>query len=131
MGRRIDSPIANPQNYHPLVGLRNIGNFVKGKVTEKGETVNKNPVITLELIDLEGSTSKSVSKGVYAEVEVGVGDLVQLVGNLKDLKDKFPSIQLGDYVLIKYEKDIPTKRGRAMKGFAIDVFDTKEELEAA
>ena len=121
MGREIQSQNRTPQNFHPLVGIRTLGDFVKGKLIEIGETVNKNPVITLELIDLKGSTSKSVSKGVYEEVEVGEGDVVQLVCNLTDLKAKVPLIPLGAIVTITYEKDIPTKRGRAMKGFKVIV----------
>ena len=121
MARTIESPRANPQNFHPLVGLRAIGNYVKGKVLEIGTTANKNPVVALELIDLDGSTSKAVSKGVYQEVEVAAGDTVQIIGNLKDLNAKLPLLAVGDIVTITFTHEIPTKRGRAMKAFKVEV----------
>jgi hypothetical protein len=119
--RTIESPRANPQNFHPLVGLRAIGNYVKGKVLEKGTTANQNPVIAISLIELDGSTSKAVSKGVYQEVDVAEGDTVQIIGNLKDLKDKLPQLEIGDVVTITYKNDVPTKRGRAMHIFEVKV----------
>ena len=121
MSRTIESPVQSPKDFHPLVGLRTIGQYVKGKVLEMGTTANKNPVICLELIDLEGSTSKAVSKGVYQEVEVKVGDKVQVIGNLKDLNAKLPLLAVGDVVTITFTHEIPTKRGRAMKAFKVEV----------
>lgn len=87
-------------NFPPLVGIRKKGNFVKGKVVEKGQTKGQNPTVTLALIDLEGSTSISPSKGVYTEVEVGAGDAVQVIGSVKDLREKLPQLEIGDVVTI-------------------------------
>ena len=121
MARVIESPVQNPQNFHPLVGLRKIGQYVKGKVLELGSTANKNPVVVLDLIDLDGTTSKAVSKGVYQEVDVAIGDKVQMIGNLKDLNAKLPLLAIGDVVTITFTHEIPTKRGRAMKAFKVEV----------
>lgn len=123
MSRTIESPIQNPKDFYPMVGLRKHGQFVRGKVLEVGKTANDNPVVTLELIDLDGTTSKSVGKGKYEEVDVAVGDKVQLIGNLKDLKDKFPFLHKGDVATITYKSDLPTKRGKDMKIFEILVDD--------
>lgn len=123
MARVISSPVQNPKDFHPMVGIRKHGQYVKGKVLEIGQTTNKNPVLTLELIDLDGSTSKSVSKGVYQEVNVEIGDKVQLIGNLKDLKEKLPFLEIGNVVTVTYKSDIPTKRGRDMKIFEVLVED--------
>lgn len=119
MGRVI--PGAVKGDFHPMVGLRKLGNYVKGKVTEVGSTTSKNPFVTLELIDLDGSTSKSVAKGQYEEVEVGQGDLVQVIGSLTDLRDKLPQVGVGDIVTITYESDIPSKKGNPKKIFKVEV----------
>lgn len=87
-------------NFPPLVGIRKKGNFVKGKVVEKGNTRSQNPTVTLALIDLDGSTSISPSKGVYQEVDVNVGDAVQVIGSIKDLREKLPQLEIGDIVTI-------------------------------
>ena len=106
--------------FHPMVGLREIGNFVKGKVLAIDTTANNNPVITLSLIDLDGSTSKSISKGVYEEVEVSVGDKVQLVGSTAQLKDKLPKLAIGDVTTITYLSDRKVPKGK-MKIFRVEV----------
>lgn len=91
-------------NFPPLVGLfGKVGNYVKGKVQAVSATKNNNPVVTLELIDLEGTTSVAKEKGVYEEVEVKVGDPVQVVGSVKQLKEKLPQLQVGDIVTITFE----------------------------
>lgn len=111
-------------NFPPLVGLKDkIGNFVKGKVTKVDRTTNGNPAVTLSLIDLQGSTSIQESKGKYKEVEVNVGDAVQIVGSLTDLKDKLPKLQVGDEVTITYVSDAPSKKGNPKKIFSVIVED--------
>ncbi len=96
-------------DFPPMVGIRNKGQYVKGKVLAQGTTAGGNPVVTLSLIDLDGSTSKSVSKGVYEEVEVAQGDSVQVVGSVKDLRDKLPQLAIGDVVTITFieKKKLP------------------------
>lgn len=110
-------------DFPPMVGIRNKGNFVKGTVLALGTTSNKNPVVTLALIDLDGSTSISKSKGVYEEVEVAVGDAVQVIGSLTDLRDKLPKLTVGDVVTITYDSDKPSKKGNPKKIFKIVVED--------
>lgn len=108
-------------NFPPMVSIRTKGNFVKGKVLAIGSTSNRNPVVTLSLIDLDGSTSISESKGVYKEVEVAVGDAVQLIGSLTDLKDKLPKLVVGDVVTVTYDSDKPSKKGSPKKIFKVIV----------
>jgi len=108
------------KEFHPLVGLREIGQYVKGKVLEHGVTTKSNPYVTLELIDLDGSTTKSVSKGVYAETEVAIGDTVQLIGTVKDLKDKLPQLPVGSIATITFEKTLKVSKG-TMKIFKVTV----------
>lgn len=116
MGREIEGAVQG--DFHPMVGIREIGNYVKGKVLEIGATTTGNPFVTLSLIDLEGSTSKSVSKGVYEEVEVGLGDKVQVIGTTKDLKDKLPKLEKGNVVTITYIEDRQVPKGK-MKIFKV------------
>lgn len=100
--------------YHPLVGIRTKpGEFVKGKLLEVAQTKNGNPVITLEIIDIDGITTKSISKGVYAEVDVKEGDKVQLVATVLDLKDKLPKLAayIGKVVTITFEKTQKLAKG--------------------
>jgi hypothetical protein len=118
MSREIISDAPQLKEFYPMVGLRNIGDFVKGKMIAQGITTNGNPVITLELIDLKGSTSKSVSRGVYAEVDVSVGDLITLIGTVKDLKDKLPKIPVGEVVTITFDSTRKVNKG-TMKIFKV------------
>jgi|ERR1019366_894161 hypothetical protein len=99
MAREIESTTMTG-NFPPFVGIREKGQFVKGKVVAKGLTDNGNPAITLSLIDLDGSTSTSPSKGVYIEAEVTVGDAVQIIGSSKQLREKLPQLEVGDVVTI-------------------------------
>ena len=108
-------------DFHPMVGLRQIGNYVKGEVTAKGTTTQGNPVITLELIDLDGSVQKSIAKGQYQEVEVSPGDLVQFIGNLTDLRDKLPKLAVGDIVTITNHSTVPSGKGNPKKIFKVVV----------
>lgn len=111
-------------DFPPMVGIKDRkGMFVKGKVVAIGSTTNRNPVVTLALIDLDGSTSISKSKGVYEEVEVKVGDAVQVIGSLTDLKDKLPKLVVGDVVTITYKEDKPSKKGNPKKIFTVSVDD--------
>lgn len=119
MGRVIADK--TPTNFPPMVGLRTPGNFVKGKVTEIGTTTGGNPVATLSLIDLEGSTSKSVSKGVYEEVEVNAGDLVQVVGSAKQLSEAIPQLAIGDVVTIKFLEKIKIPGNKTKNKFYVEV----------
>lgn len=106
-------------NFPPMVGLRTKKNFVKGTVTATAHTANGNPVITLALIDMDGTTSISKSKGIYEEVEVAVGDAVQVIGSLTDLRDKLPKLAVGDVVTITYDSDKPSKKGSPKKIFRV------------
>lgn len=118
MGRVIADRVQG--EFHPMVGLREIGNFVKGVVRGLGETSNGNPVVTLSLIDLDGSTSKSVAKGQYEEVNVAEGDLVQVIGSVRDLRDKLPQLAEGETVTITFEKEIKVPKGK-MKKFLVEI----------
>lgn len=119
MGRIIQSSAVG--EFPPMVGLRTPGNYVKGKVTAIGTTTNGNPVVTLSLIDLEGSTSKSTSKGVYEEVEVNAGDSVQLVGSVKQLREAIPQLVVGDVVHVKFIEKIKIPGGKTKNKFFIEV----------
>jgi hypothetical protein len=120
MGREIVSE-RQTKDFLPLVGLRTAGNYVKGKVVEFGKTTNNNLVVSLELIDLDGSTSKSISKGKYAEVEVALGDRVQLICTSKQLADKVPQVQVGEIVTITFEGKVKIGNGRSMNNFRVVV----------
>lgn len=87
-------------SFPPLIGIREKGQFVKGRVLALGQTANNNPTVTLELMDLDGSTSISPSKGVYQEIEVNVGAAVQIIGSSKQLRDKLPQLKVGDVVTV-------------------------------
>lgn len=108
-------------NFPPLVGIRKENNYVRGKVVEVSKTSANNPVITLELMDLEGSTTASVAKGVYQEVEVKVGDPVQLVGSVSDLRAKLPQLTVGDIVTVTNKGKTPLPRGKARYEFLVEV----------
>jgi len=122
MGREIEGAPIVGGDFPPMVGIKDkIGNFVKGKVIAVGSTANRNPTVTLSLLDLDGSTSISKSKGLYTEVEVAVGDAVQVIGSLTDLKDKLPKLIVGDVVTITYVSDAPSKKGNPKKLFKVIV----------
>ena len=108
-------------DFPPMVGLRTKGNYVKGKVLGISQTANGNPVATLELIDLEGTSSKSVSKGVYEEVEVGVGDSVQLVGNVKQLREKIPQLAINDIATVTFIGKKVLQGGKTLNQFKVEV----------
>lgn len=107
-------------DFHPMVGLRQKGDYVKGKVTAKGQTAVGNPVITLELIDLQGTTTVSPAKGVYQEVDVNVGDLVQIIGSLKQLREKLPQVEVGEIVTITNLEKVVLKGGRSLYKFKVE-----------
>lgn len=119
MGRTIGDNVQT--DYPPMVGLRVKGNYVKGKVIDKTLTKAGNPALTLELIDLEGSTSKSVSKGVYEEVEVAVGDKVQIVGSVKQLREKLPLVEIGETVTVTFLEKIAIGGGKTVNQFLVEV----------
>lgn len=108
-------------NFPPLIGIKNKGNFVKGKVLAIGTTANNNPVVTMSLIDLEGSTTVSESKGVYKEVDVATGDAVQIIGSTKQLREKLPQLVVGDVVTISFVGKKALKQGRSMNEFKVIV----------
>lgn len=110
-------------DFPPMVGIRGKGNFVKGKVLALGTTNNGNPVVTLSLIDLDGSTSISKSKGVYEEVEVAVGDSVQIIGSNKQLKEKLPQLKVGDITTITFKGKKALKQGRSLNEYSVIVED--------
>lgn len=108
-------------NFPPLVGIREKGQYVKGKVVAKATTNNGNPAITLSLIDLDGSTSISPSKGVYQEVEVGVGDAVQVIGSVKQLREKLPQLEIGDVVTITSGGKSKLQGGKTLNNYKVVV----------
>ena len=120
MGRVIEGSPAVKTDFPPSVGLLEIGDFVKGKVVDSKVTKNGNPVLSLELIDLKGNTTKSVSKGVYAEVDVKIGDIVNVIGHVTDLKEKLPKVAVGEIVTILFEKTTKVKKGN-MKNFVVTI----------
>lgn len=111
-------------DFPPMVGLREKGGYVKGKVIEMGSTNNGNPVLTLELIDADKiTTSISTEKGVYEEVEVDVGDKVQVIGSTKQLKEKLPQVQVGEVVTITFKGKVPLKKGRELNEYSVIIDD--------
>lgn len=128
MGRTINSTTVNSKDFPAMVGIRKLGEYVKGKVLAVGLTKKNNPVLTLELIDLEGSSSKQIEKGKYQEVTVNAGDKVQFVGNLTDLREKLPQVTVGEIVTIKYLNDVPSGKGHPKKIFDINVESEEEYL---
>ena len=120
MAREIQGSTATG-NFPPLVGIREKGQFVKGKVVAKAVTTNGNPAITLSLIDLDGSTSISPEKGKYVEVEVAVGDAVQVIGSVKQLKEKLPQLEIGDVVTITSQGKTKITGGRTLNQYKVVV----------
>lgn len=108
-------------NFPPLVGIREKGQYVKGKVLAKSVTSNGNPVVTLELMDLDGSTSISPSKGVYQEVDVAIGDAVQIIGSSKQLKDKLPQLEIGDITTITSGGKTKLQGGKTLNNYKVVV----------
>lgn len=107
--------------FHPMVSIREtVGQFVKGKVLELGKTKNNNPFVNLELIDLEGSTSKSVSKGVYTEVDVVAGATVVLIGTTRQLQEKLPQLAIGDIVTVTFTGTTKVSKG-VMKNYKVEI----------
>jgi hypothetical protein len=107
------------KDFAPLIGLREVGQLVKGKVLEFGKTTNNNLVVTLELIDLTGSSTKSVSKGKYADVDVAPGDKVQLICTSKQLADKVPQVPVGDILTVRFDGKVRLQNGRSMNNFYV------------
>jgi hypothetical protein len=118
MAREIGSQ-TQTKDFPPLIGLRTAGNYVKGKVLEFGKTTNNNLVMTLELIELDGSSTKSISKGKYVEVDVAPGDKVQLIGTSKQLQDKLPQVNVGEVVTVRFDGKVRLQSGRSMNNFAV------------
>ncbi len=121
MAREIQGSSTVTGDFPPLVGIREKGQYVKGKVVAKATTANGNPAVTLELIDLDGSTSISPSKGVYQEVEVAVGDAVQIIGSSKQLKDKLPQLEIGDITTITSEGKKKLQGGKTLNQYKVTV----------
>lgn len=119
MGRELQG--STKTDYPPMVGLREVGNYVKGKVKEIGATQKGNPAVTLSLIDTNASTTRSTSKGVYTEIEVGEGDDVQVIGSVRQLKEKLPQLAIGDIVTITHTGNKPLDGGRTLKEFKVVV----------
>lgn len=121
MGREIPGSVKT--DYPPMVGLREVGNYVKGKVKSMETTQKGNPAVTLSLIDTNGSTTRSTAKGVYSEVDVNVGDDVQVIGSVRQLKEKLPQLSIGDIVTITFSGKKPLDGGRTLKEFKVVVED--------
>lgn len=120
MGREIQGSTVSG-NFPPMIGLRTKGNFVTGKVLAIGQTNNSNPVVTLELIDLDGTSMVSISKGVYEDVEVNVGDPVQVIGSVKQLKEKLPQLAVGDVATITFGGKKKLPGGKTLNEFKVEV----------
>lgn len=122
MGREIvGATQVDTSKFYPMVGIRDtVGQFVKGKVLRVSITKNSNPVIDLELMDLDGSTAKSVSKGVYAETDVKIGDTVSLIGTTRQLQEKLPQLAVGDIVTITFTGTTKVSKG-TMKNYKVEV----------
>ena len=120
MAREIVGSVATG-NFPPMIGLRTKGNFVKGVIQALGQTNNRNPVVTLSLLDLEGTSMVSTSKGVYEDTPVDVGDAVQVIGSVKQLKEKLPLLKVGETVTITFlgKKKIPG--GKTLNEFRVEV----------
>lgn len=117
-----DEPMTG--DFAPLIGLRTPGGFVRGKVLEIGSTSNKNPVVTLELIDLQdGTTSISIEKGKYEEVDVEVGDSVQIIGSSKQLREKLPKVQVGEIITVKFKGKKSLKGSRTLNEYSVIIDD--------
>lgn len=119
--RVIDTPNAGNTSFPPLVSIRKPGDYVTGTVVEKGVTVNGNPTVVLAVQDLKGSTQKSVSKGVYKEVVVEVGDLVCVIGSSKQLKEKLPLLNIKDLTTITFKGKKAIKSGRSMNEYEVSI----------
>lgn len=121
MGREIQGTTALTGNFPPSVRLEKKGDSITGEVTSKRQLPadqygHNNTVVSLRLIDLQGgSTQVSVSKGVYEEVDVNVGDIVDFVGRGTDLREKVPQLNIGDTVTITHAGESPKKPGRNSK----------------
>jgi RecJ-like exonuclease len=123
MGREISgtSATVDTSKFYPMVGIRDtVGQFVKGKVLRVAATKNNNPVIDLELIDLNGSSTISKSKGVYAETDVKIGDIVSLIGTTKQLQEKLPQLAVGDIVTVTFTGTQKVSKG-TMKNYSVIV----------
>lgn len=122
MGREIPDSVIQG-DFPPMIGLREKGSFVKGKVLEMGSTNNGNPVMSLELIDLHDKATTSISKdkGIYEEVDVAVGDTVQVIGSTKQLKEKLPQVQVGEVVTITFKGKKAIKQGRSLNEYSVIV----------
>jgi len=107
--------------FPPLVGLREKGDFVTGIVEAKGHTAANNPFLTLKLQDLKGTTSRSIAKGKYEDVDVEEGALVQVVGSVKQLKDKLPLVNVGEEVTITFLGKTKISGGKTMNNFEVSV----------
>lgn len=111
-------------DFPPMVGLREKGGFVYGKVVEMGSTNGKNPVVSLELINLEkATTSIQTEKGKYEEVEVVVGDIVQVIGSDKQLREKLPQLAVGDVVTITFKGKMSLKGSRELNTYSVIIDD--------
>ena len=124
MPREIPDSVATG-DFPPMIGLREVGSFVKGKVIEVGSTTNGSPVLSLELLGLhdKATTSVSVEKGVYEEVDVELGDTVQMIGSTKQLKEKLPQVQVGEVVTITFKGKKALKGSRSLNEFSVIIDD--------
>jgi len=120
MGRIIEDSVQT--EFHPLVGLRQEGTYVEGIVKNIGTTANGNPVVTLALSDLEGTTSISAGKGKgYTEVDVKIGDLVQVIGSVKQLREKLPQLAVGESVRIAFDGQVKLTGGKKLYKYKVEV----------
>ncbi len=108
-------------NFPPTVRLEKEGDSVRGEVLGKrslgvDQYGHIPPVIAIKIMDLEGgSVTRYVSKGVYEEVSVDVGDTVEMVGQGTDLREKLVQLETGNIVTITNNGTSPKKPGRQPK----------------
>jgi len=117
MGRIIEDE--KKSDFPPSIGLLEIGNFVKGEIVASDTTKNGNPVITLKLIDANGTITKGLGDGRYQDVEVGPGDEVNLIGHVTQLREKLPKLQIGDIATITFKSEKKVPKGK-MKQFVVE-----------
>jgi hypothetical protein len=117
MGREIGSSTVTSK-FPPSVALKEKGDFIQGKIVEKrilppDSYGHNNPVVSLQLINMEGgNVSIAIAKGEYQEVEVGPGDVVDLVGRNTTLRQKLGQVKVGETITVTYEGLGKAKKGR-------------------
>jgi hypothetical protein len=115
------------KKFPPMVNINNVGDFVKGTVTEvkslpKDKYGHIKPAITLKLVDLKGETKESRGRGEPSvAVDVEEGAEVVFIGSGTDLRAKLPKLRVGNLVTITYTGDLDTGKGNPFKQYQVEV----------